>query len=122
MVERHSRPSPESAKDLTRRRTEIYMSNEDLTEHIKLRQHADHELNPIDKLRHESEERTNRPRLSPRVARTTVSRLRRTQPTANAQRSLGGRKFSQGPFLPRFQNLFNGPQDDVSELMRDFTF
>ena len=59
MVERHSRPSPESAKDPTRRRTEIYMRNEDLTEHIKLRQHADHELNLIDKLRQESEERSS---------------------------------------------------------------
>ena len=35
------------------------MRNEDLTEHIKLRQHADHELNLIDKLRQESEERSS---------------------------------------------------------------
>ena len=62
MAERHSMLalSPESAKqDLSQRRTEIYMRNEDLTEHMTLREHADHELNPIDKLRHESEERTS---------------------------------------------------------------
>ena len=35
------------------------MCNKDLTEHIKLREHADYELNLIDKLRQETNERTS---------------------------------------------------------------
>ena len=59
MVDRHTRPSPESAKqDPSRRRTEIYMRNEEMTEHIKLQEHADFELSFIDKLRREENERT----------------------------------------------------------------
>ena len=59
MVERHTMPSPESAKqDPSRRRTEIYMQNEELTEHIKLREHADYEVNLVDKLLQETDERT----------------------------------------------------------------
>ena len=59
LVDRHARPSPESAKqDPSRRRTEIYMRNEEMTEHIKLREHADFKLNLIDQLRREENERT----------------------------------------------------------------
>ena len=52
LVDGHTRPPPESAKqDPSRRRTEIYMRNEKMTENMKLRQHADFELSLIDKLR-----------------------------------------------------------------------
>ena len=37
----------------------MYMQNEDLMEHIKLREQAGHELNLVDKLRLENEERTS---------------------------------------------------------------
>ena len=59
-MDRHTRPSPESAKqDPSRRRTEIYLRNEAMMEHIKLRENADYELNLIDKLRKDDNERTH---------------------------------------------------------------
>ena len=52
LVDRHTRPPPESAKqDLSWKTTGIYMRNEEMTEHIRPREHADFELNLIDKLR-----------------------------------------------------------------------
>ena len=60
LVDRHTRPSPESAKqDPSWRRTEIYMRNEEMTEHIKLQENTDFELNLIDKLRREDNQQTH---------------------------------------------------------------
>ena len=54
------KPSPASAiQDPSRRRTEIYLREERLEEHIKLRKDEDIELRSIEKLRREEEERTN---------------------------------------------------------------
>ena len=53
------KPSPESAiQDPSRRRTEIYLRDERLLQHIKLRDDTDFDLRSIEKLQTEEEERT----------------------------------------------------------------
>ena len=53
------KPSPESAiQEPSRRRTEVYMRDDRLEEHIKLREDTDFNLQTIEKLRVDEQERT----------------------------------------------------------------
>ena len=60
--------SPEQpVSDLTRRRTEIYMKGGKLKDHIKLRDDADSNLQKIEKIRQEENERTNEAKPAAKV-------------------------------------------------------
>jgi len=60
--------SPEqSISDPTRRRTEIYMQGDDLREHIKLQDDAGSNLQQIEKILQDKEERTNEAKTAEKV-------------------------------------------------------
>ena len=61
-------PSPESAiQDPTRRRTEIYLREDQRLDHVKLRDDAGFDLRAIDKLRQEETQRTSETKTEDKV-------------------------------------------------------